>query len=238
MNPLVMLPTYNERENVGLILPQILKVHPRLKVVVVDDSSPDGTAAVVEKLMEEYPERIYLFSRRERGRARAGLAGFRYALDQGADCIIEMDADFSHDPAYLSEFLKEIPYYDIVIGSRYIKGGGASHQCNQFMGFLSRWANRLNRFVLGVKMRDSSGGFKCYRRYVLEKILEHNFISTGYSIGAEILYYAKQYGFTFKEIPIIFHHRERGASKITWKIIFNYPLVVLRLRVFSGRKKR
>jgi len=229
MNPVVMLPTYNERENIALIIPQVLEVDPEIKIVVVDDSSPDDTARVVERLMGDYPDRIYLLSRKKRGRASAGLEGFRYALDKGADCVIEMDADFSHDPGYIPQFLKEIRHYDIIIGSRYIKGG-TSRNCSQLMGFFSRWANRLNRFILGLEMRDSSGGFKCYRRKVLEKILQHDFISTGYSVGAEILYYARRHGFTFKEIPIIFCNRVRGSSKITWKIILSYPLVVLKLK--------
>jgi len=229
VNPVVMIPTYNERENVSLIIPQILAVNPRIRIVIVDDSSPDGTAEVVKRMIERYPERVYLFSRKEKGRTSAGLAGFRYALDIGADYIIEMDADFSHNPQYLPQFLKEIDSYDIIIGSRYIKGG-RSRNCSQIMGFFSRWANRLNRFMLGLEMRDSSGGFKCYRRKVIEKILQHDFISTGYSVGAEILYYAKRYNFTFKEIPIIFQNRTRGSSKITWKIVLGYPLTILRLR--------
>lgn len=230
MKPIVMIPTYNERENISLIIPEILNLSSDIEIVVVDDSSPDGTADEVRKLMADNPDRLYLLLRKEKGRATAGLAGFRYALEKGADCIIEMDADFSHSPKYIPQFIKEIDSYDIVIGSRYIKGGGARN-CSLLMGFLSRWANRLNRFILGLEMRDSSGGFKCYRRRVIEKILQHNFISTGYSIGAEILYYAKKYGFTFKEIPIIFYNRVRGTSKITWRIILGYPLVILKLKL-------
>lgn len=235
VNPIVMLPTYNERQNIAIMIPRILSLNPEIKIVVVDDSSPDGTAEEVRRLMKDNPNRIYLLLRKERGRASAGLAGFRYALAKGADCIIEMDADFSHDPGYLPVFLEQIKYYDIVIGSRYVRGG-ASRKCSQLMGFLSRWANRLNRFILGLEMRDSSGGFKCYRRQVLEQILKNDFISTGYSIGAELLYYAAREGFGFKEIPIIFRNRFRGSSKINWKIILNYPLVVWRLRLSAIRR--
>ncbi len=225
-----MIPTYNERENIERLINEILNVDSNIHILVVDDSSPDGTGEIVDKIASK-SARVHILHRKERGRASAGIAGFKKALELGFDYIIEMDADFSHNPKYISTMLKEIKNSDIVIGSKYLKGGEAK-TVNRSKGsmLISKLANAFNRVVLGLNVSDSSGGYKCYRREVLEAIGLDKIISTGYSIGAELLYRAKKKGFSFKEIPIVFQNRQRGKSKENYKIIISYPLTILRLR--------
>lgn len=230
MRAVVMLPTYNERENIELIVPAILKQGKNLKIVIVDDNSPDGTGKVVDGLAKKYRNKIHVIHRKEKGRGTAGIAGFKYALKTGADCIIEMDADYSHNPDDIPRFLKAIKDYDIVIGSRYIKGGRMVN-CRLIPSLLSRVANNFNSLLFGLKIRDTSGGYKCYRRYVLENIELDNFISTEYSVGIEILFKAIIKGYSFIEIPIIFVNRIRGNAKSNWNIRFNYLFTILRLRL-------
>jgi dolichol-phosphate mannosyltransferase len=229
MKPVVMIPTFNERGNIVKIINAVLAQDERLEVVVVDDDSPDGTGDLVAEHSRQN-KRIKLLSRKdERGRASAGIAGFNYALKNGYDVVIEMDADFSHDPKYIPVFLKEIEDTDVVIGSRYVSGGDTEHKIF-LQNMLSKMSNLFNRVVLGLDVSDSSGGFKCYRREVIESIDLDNFVSTGYSIGAEILYRCMKAGFKMKEVPIIFMPRAAGRSKLNWKIILNYPVAILRLK--------
>jgi dolichol-phosphate mannosyltransferase len=224
-----MVPTYNEAGNIGPLLGEILAQDPRLQVVVVDDDSPDGTGKIVSDLASANP-RIHLLSRKGvRGRASAGNAGFKYALDGGYDVVIEMDADFSHDPKHIPSLLKAVEEADVVIGSRYMPGGGTKTDA-RLQHVLSRLANAFNNAVLGLGVSDSSGGYKCYRRKVLETIDLTNAVSTGYSVGAEILYRSRRAGFRLKEVPIVFRPRASGKSKLNWKIVLGYPLAILRLR--------
>lgn len=230
MKPVVMLPTYNERDNIEDVIADVLGQDARLSVVVVDDESPDGTGDVVAKLAQD-DERVHLVSRKdERGRASAGLAGFRWAIDNGFDVVVEMDADGSHDPKYLSDFLAEIEGFDVVVGSRYLPGGG-SLQDRRIQHHMSRLANVFNNLVLGLDLADSSGGYKCYTAKALKAIGLDGYVSSGYSIGAEILFRCKRAGLRMKEIPIVFRPRASGESKLSWKIILSYPLTILRLRL-------
>ncbi len=232
MKPIVMLPTYNECGNIVPIIKQILSQDERLEIIVVDDNSPDGTDDLVEHMAETEP-RIHLISRKdERGRASAGIRGFKYALENEYDVIIEMDADFSHDPKYIPQLLSEIEDTDVVIGSRYVPGGDTDTKIF-IQHLLSQFSNIFNRVVLGLNVYDSSGGFKCYRRDVIESIDFDNFVSTGYSVGAEMLYRSSVAGFSMKEIPIIFKPRAQGESKLNWKIILKYPIDLLKLRILS-----
>jgi dolichol-phosphate mannosyltransferase len=231
MKAIVMLPTYNEKENIESIVNEILR-NNNVQIVIVDDDSPDGTGQIADKLAEQYSGKIHVIHRNERGRGTAGITGFKYALTQDVGYIFEMDADFSHDPADIPRFLEEIKTYDVVIGSRYIKGG-KSINCLPKNILLSYISNIYNRIILGLKVKDSSGGYKCYRREVLESINLDNYLSKGYCVGPETLFKIKQKKFKMKEIPIIFRNREKGKSKANIKIVIEYPLVVLKLRLKS-----
>jgi dolichol-phosphate mannosyltransferase len=231
MNAMVMLPTYNEKENIESIVEEILK-NNSVQIVIVDDNSPDGTGQIADKMGKQHAGRIRVIHRNERGRGTAGITGFKYALTQDVDCIFEMDADFSHDPADIPRFLEEIRTYDVVIGSRYIKGG-KSINCHFKNILLSHISNIYNRVMLGLKVKDISGGYKCYRKEVLNAINLDNYISEGYCVGPETLFKIKNKKFTMKEIPIIFRNRIKGKSKADIKIIMEYPIVVLKLRLKS-----
>lgn len=231
MKAMVMLPTYNEKENIEGIVDEILK-NNSIQIVIVDDNSPDGTGQIADRLAKQYTGRIHVIHRNERGRGTAGITGFKYALTQDVDCIFEMDADFSHDPADIPKFLEEIKTYDVVIGSRYVKGG-KSMNCHFKNILLSYISNIYNGTILGLKVKDSSGGYKCYRKEVLESINLDNYLSKGYCVGPETLFKIKQKKFTMKEIPIIFRNRAKGISKSNIKIILEYPIVVLKLRLKS-----
>ncbi|MFC2162076.1 polyprenol monophosphomannose synthase [Candidatus Altiarchaeota archaeon] len=230
MKPVVMLPTFNEAGNIRGILADILAQDERLNVIVVDDDSPDGTGDIVNDLKKDEP-RIHLITRvGEKGRASAGIAGFKKAIDDGFDVVIEMDADFSHDPAYIPVFLEHITGTDVVVGSRYAEGGDTEHKIF-IQNNLSRLSNIYNKILLGLDVHDSSGGYKCYTRKALEAIDLDGFISTGYSVGAELLYRMRKAGFSMKEVPIVFKPRASGESKLNWNIILKYPIDVLKLRL-------
>ena len=233
MRAAVVIPTYNERENVTEIIRQVLKMDPGLTVVIVDDDSPDGTGDLADQMVKQYPGMVKVIHRKgERGRASAGVAGFKRALEDGFDCVIEMDADGSHDPREIPNFLYLINEYDVVIGSRYVEGG-RSVNCAPASILLSRVANAFNRLVLGLNVEDTSGGFKCYRRRVLEAIGLDDIVSWGYTIGPELLYKCMKKGFTMKEIPISFMNRMKGKSKASLRVVLEYPISVLRIRLRS-----
>lgn len=219
-----MLPTYNEIDNVKDVVPGILSQHPDIKIVAVDDNSPDGTGQLLDELALQFPERIHVLHRHERGRGTAGVAGFNKALELGAEYIIEMDADGSHDPKYINDLLKVVSDegFDIAIGSRYISEGGIENR-NWWRNITSDIANFYNRLFLSLRnIRDTSGGYKCYKRKVLDAIDMDTFVSKGYSIGAEILHRAHQKGFKMKEIPIVFYNRNKGKSKAGMAEYFYY----------------
>lgn len=227
MKAIVMLPTYNEKDNIEVMVGQILEIGD-MNIVIVDDESPDGTGEIADKLATQNPKRIHVIHRQERGRGTAGIAGFKYALTQDVDCIIEMDADLSHDPKYIHQFLEKIRECDVVIGSRLIKGGSAARTPTRKI--ISNTANLFTRLVLGWHIRDWVGGYKCYRKKALGSLDFEKFYSTGYSIGMETLYRLKKEGFTFIEIPIEFTDKRTGASKFSSKEIFRYMIVVMKLR--------
>jgi dolichol-phosphate mannosyltransferase len=226
----VIVPTYNERDNIGALLPRILE-QPRFRVLVVDDGSPDGTAAVVEQHMVE-DQRVGLLRRPgKQGLGTAYVAGFRRALAEGAEFIFEMDADFSHDPSYLPALLEAAESrYDLVIGSRYVLGGGTTD-----WGFarqlISRGGNLYARAVLGLPVMDATGGFRCYRRSVLETIDLGGIKSNGYSFQIEMAYRVSCAGFRVGEVPIIFPDRRVGHSKMSRRIVLEALVTVWRLRL-------
>ena len=227
MKAMVMLPTYNEKDNIESMVGQILAVDD-VGIVIVDDSSPDGTGRIADRLAEQNPGRIHVIHRTERGRGTAGIAGFRYALEQDVDCIMEMDADLSHDPKYIPQFLEKIQDCDVVIGSRLVKGGKSIR--TPLRKVVSNGANLYSRMVLGWRIKDWCGGYKCYRRTALASLDFDRFYSTGYSIGMETLYRLTKKGFRCVEIPIEFTDKRTGASKFSTREIVRYMITALRLR--------
>ena len=228
-NCTVVIPTYNERENIGALLPRVLE-QPRFRVLVVDDNSPDGTAAVVANLARDEP-RVGLLSRPgKQGLGTAYLAGFRRALDEGAEFVFEMDADFSHDPSYLPALLAAAETcYDLVLGSRYVRDGGTVNW-GVIRQMISRGGNIYARAILGLPVMDATGGFRCYRRRALEALDLGAIHSNGYSFQIEMLYRVMQAGGTIGEVPIIFPDRRVGQSKMSRRIVLEALLTVWRLR--------
>ena len=225
----VVIPTYNERENISALIPRVLEL-PRFRVLVVDDNSPDGTAAVVGVITREQP-RVGLLSRPgKQGLGTAYIAGFRRALAEGAEFIFEMDADFSHDPSYLPALLAAAQTrYDLVLGSRYVPGGGTVNW-GLLRQLISRGGNIYARAILGLPVMDATGGFRCYRRRVLEAIDLEAIHSNGYSFQIELVYRTLRAGFQIGEVPIIFPDRRVGQSKMSRRIVLEALLTVWRLR--------
>lgn len=225
----VVIPTYNEYENIGEIVPRIL-AYPRFRVLVVDDNSPDGTGTLVQQMAQNEP-RLSLLSRPGKlGLGTAYLAGFRRALDGGASFIFEMDADFSHEPHYLPTLLQTAEQgYDLVLGSRYVAGGGTT-DWGFFRQFISRGGNLYASTILGMPIADSTGGFRCYRRKVLETLNLGAVRSNGYSFQIEMVYRTLRAGFRVKETPIIFPDRRVGKSKMSRRIVIEALITVWKLR--------
>jgi len=226
---LVIIPTYNESENIQSIIPTVLAQDSRINVLVVDDNSPDGTASRVRELTST-ESRIHLLERdRKMGLGTAYVAGFKYAIQNGFDFVFEMDADFSHDPATLPTFLKVIEEYDLVLGSRYIKGVNVINWPMKRL-LLSYFANVYTRVVTGLPVNDSTGGFKCFRIEVLKAINLDAVRSNGYAFQIEMSFKAWKKGFRIHEIPIIFTDRRVGVSKMSKKIVHEAVTMVWSLR--------
>jgi dolichol-phosphate mannosyltransferase len=227
---LVVIPTYNERENIPLLLPRVLE-YPELSVLVVDDGSPDGTGDFV---VAELPsnERVHLLRRAgKQGLGTAYVAGFRYALERGADYVFEMDADFSHAPRYLPDLLHAAETaYDLVIGSRYVPGGGTT-DWGLARQLISRGGNIYARLILGLPLSDMTGGYRCYRRTALEAINLDRIRSNGYSFQIEMAYRVHQAGLRIGEVPIMFPDRRVGASKMSKNIVWEALANVVKLRL-------
>lgn len=225
----VIIPTYNEHETIGALVAQVLH-YPRFRVLVVDDNSPDGTGALITSLQQHEP-RLGLLSRPGKlGLGTAYLAGFRRALAEGAQYIFEMDADFSHDPAYLPHLLQAAEQrYDLVIGSRYVPGGGTT-DWGLVRRLISRGGNLYAGIILGLPVVDSTGGFRCYRRRVLEQLELDAVRSNGYSFQIEMVYRTLRAGFRVGETPIIFPDRRVGKSKMSRRIVLEALINVWRLR--------
>ncbi|MCU0611936.1 MAG: polyprenol monophosphomannose synthase [Candidatus Eisenbacteria bacterium] len=226
---IVIVPTYNERDNVERLLPAILGEAPELHLLVVDDSSPDGTADAVRVLQLSH-DRIRLLVRPTKaGLGTAYVTAFKYALGEGFDRVVTMDGDFSHDPSYLPEMLRRLDRHDVVIGSRYVPGGGTLNW-GLDRRLLSGCGNLYARLVLGVPIRDCSAGYVGYRRRVLDAIPLDAVHSEGYSFLMEMKYWAYHLGFDLGEMPIVFAERSRGRSKISRAILIEALWVVWRLR--------
>jgi dolichol-phosphate mannosyltransferase len=232
MEKLIIIPTYNERENIGPLLDQLLALPYDLHVLVVDDASPDGTATVVAEHMSREP-RVHILNRPGKmGLGSAYRDGFRYALDHGAEYIFEMDADFSHDPNAIGEFLAAARDADVVLGSRYIDGVRVVNwPLNRLI--LSRSANVYTRLITGLPVHDATGGFKCFRRRALEGIRLDRVRSDGYAFQIEVSFKCWKRGFRIREIPIVFVDRRAGVSKMNRRIIWEAAGMVWRLRLMS-----
>ena len=229
---LVIIPTYNESENIERIIKDVFHHVPDIHILVVDDNSPDGTAQLVKELQKEYPA-VHLLQREKKdGLGQAYLAGFKFALQKGYEYIFEMDADFSHDPKEIPNFLKAIDEADMVLGSRYIRGVNVVNWPLQRL-LLSYFANMYTRFVTGMPVQDATGGYKCIRREVLEAIDFDRIHSSGYAFQIELTFKAWRKGFRIKEIPIIFVDRVYGQSKLSRKIMWEAMFLVWKLRISS-----
>jgi dolichol-phosphate mannosyltransferase len=229
MDKLVIVPTYNERDNVEPLLAKVLSLPEGFDVLIVDDNSPDGTAEVV-KTWQAKSDRVHLLQRPGKmGLGSAYRDGFKYALANGAEYIFEMDADFSHDPGVLGEFLKAIGDVDIVLGSRYLHGVTVVNWPLSRL-ILSYSANMYTRIITGLPLADATGGFKCFRRRALEGISLDKVKSEGYSFQIEMSYRCWRRGFRIKEIPILFTDRQVGVSKMSRRIIWEAAGMVWRLR--------
>ncbi len=234
---LIIIPTYNEAENISRIVPEILAQDPSFHVLVVDDSSPDGTSAAVRRLMES-DDRVHLLERAaKQGLGTAYVAGFKYALANGYDFVFEMDADFSHDPKDLRRLHQMAQQYDLVIGSRYVSGVNVVNWPMRRL-ILSYSANLYTRIVTGLPVKDATAGFKCYRRAVLQSMNLDAIRSNGYSFQIETNFIAWRNGFRLHEIPIIFVDRRVGVSKMSKHIVYEAAFMVWKLKVrslFRGR---
>ena len=233
--PWLILPTYNEAENVEPIVRAAGEVLAHAspdgyQVLVVDDGSPDGTGAIADRLAQECDWVEVLHRSSKNGIGPAYLAGFRHALDHGAACVMEMDSDFSHDPADLARLLEAVRAgADLALGSRYVPGGGVS-DWGLLRRLISEGGSAYARLVLGLPIRDLTGGFKCFRREVLEAIHFDGVRSRGYAFQVELTYRAVRAGFRVVEIPITFRDRQRGQSKMSWRIALEAAVLVPRLR--------
>jgi dolichol-phosphate mannosyltransferase len=230
LKTVVVIPTYNEADNIGRIVPAVLERDPDISVLVVDDNSPDGTAAIV-KALPGFGDRIKILERPGKaGLGAAYIAGFQWILaNTDAEVIFEMDADFSHDPVALDEFLEEIKTHDVVLGSRYLYGVTVVNWPLRRV-ILSVGANIYARVVTGMSIKDSTGGFKCFRRKVLEALPLPRIKSDGYSFQIEMNYHCWKRGYSIKEIPIMFVDRQVGISKMSKKIIWEAMWMVWALR--------
>ena len=230
MNTLVISPTYNEKKNIGELIDKIFKLNYSLHLLIIDDNSPDGTADIVKKAME-YNKNIHLIERESKlGLGTAYCKGFEYALQNGYERIVQMDADLSHNPDDVLRLLKSAETYDLVIGSRYNDGVNVNNWPMSRL-LLSYFANWYARFITQVPIMDLTGGFKCFRKDVLEAIDLNNIRSEGYSFQIEMNYLAYNKGFKLIEIPIVFTDRTVGESKMNKHIIYEAVFIVWRLKI-------
>src|SRR5437667_696171 len=229
MRTLIIIPTYNEIDNLTPLLKEIFSYAPETDILIVDDNSPDGTGKLADKFHQEN-EHVHVLHRAGKlGLGTAYIEGFKYAIEHAYDVAFEMDADFSHDPRYLPDFLKAIENADLVIGSRYIPGGDTPN-CTMLRRFISGGGNIFARFMLGIPVHDCTAGYRCYRREVLESIGLDTIQAQGYAFQVELAYRTTRQGFKVVETPIVFMDRRVGKSKMSHTIFLEGFLWVLRTR--------
>jgi dolichol-phosphate mannosyltransferase len=224
----IIIPTYNERENIGPLVKEILNLGLDSQVIIVDDNSPDGTGELADELADQHPGVRVIHRPGKLGLGTAHIAGMKAALSDDVALIVTMDADFSHHPRYVPDMLAALKRFDVVIGSRYVPGGGTLY-CTAPRKALSRGANLFARTVLSLHAGDSTAGFRAYRRAVLESIALDEIVSDGYSFLIEMLYRCQRQGWRVGEVPIVFENRQRGASKISRTEILKAMQTVVRL---------
>ena len=232
-NVMVVVPTYNEADNLPTLIGELLALDlSQLKILVVDDNSPDGTGQVADDLVQIHPDRVHVIHREGRlGLGTAYISGFGYAIDLGVDYIVQMDADFSHSPSYIPQFLEQIEGYDLVVGSRYVSGGSLDERWGFGRYFLSWWANSVyTRMILGLKVKDATAGFKCWRRSTLEGIGLHRVNSNGYVFQVEMAFLTEKLGYRFLELPIYFEDRRIGRSKMSMPVKIEAALRTWQIR--------
>ena len=233
MKTLIIIPTYNEIDNLRPLLTQIFSYAPETDILIVDDNSPDGTGKLADKIRIENPQVNVLHRPGKQGLGTAYIAGFKYAIEYGYDAAFEMDADFSHDPRYLPDFLEAIENADLVIGSRYIPGGDTPNW-SMLRRLISGGGNIFARLVLGIPVYDCTAGYRCYRREVIESIDLGTIQSQGYAFQVELAYRVMQKGFKIVETPIVFMDRRFGKSKMSRRIVIEGFTYVLKTR-FSNQ---
>ncbi len=236
---LVLIPTYNEKENIESIIRAVFALEGNFHILVIDDGSPDGTAAIVKKMMQEFPDRLFILERAGKlGLGTAYITGFKWALEHGYDYIFEMDADFSHNPEDLPRLYNACANEgaDVAIGSRYVSGVNV---VNWPMGrvLMSYFASKYVRFITGLKIADTTAGFKCYKREVLDTIELDKIRFKGYAFQIEMKFTAHQCGFTLKEVPIIFINRRLGTSKMSGGIFGEAFSGVINMKLKSFTRK-
>ena len=226
---LVIIPTYNEIENIERLIRNIFSLQREFDVLVIDDNSPDHTALVVKSLTEKFPDRLFLKQRKGKmGLGTAYINGFKWALNKDYEFIFEMDADFSHNPRYIPAMVEMSKNKHVVIGSRYVPGGGQAN-CSWKRVMLSKGANLVAKILLGLKAKDTTAGFRLYRREVLESIPLDQIFSSGYSFLVEMLFMCQRRGWQIGEVPIIFEDRRAGTTKISKNEVFKAQYTVFRL---------
>ena len=237
----VIVPTYNEADNIDDLVSQLLDLPVNLGVVIVDDNSPDGTGQLADAWAEKYPQRVHVVHRPGKmGLGTAYIAGYKKALGIGAMRIMTMDADFSHNPRYIPDMIELSKDKHVVIGSRYVPGGGAKN-CTWRRVLLSKGANFVARSALGLKANDATAGFRLYRREVLESIPLDEIFSSGYSFLVEMLFLCQRRGWQIGEVPIIFEDRRKGTTKISRQEVYKAQYTIFRLflrRIRGGEPRR
>jgi dolichol-phosphate mannosyltransferase len=240
MRSVVIVPTYNERDNIEILLTDLLSLPVNVSVINVDDNSPDGTGQVSDEWAARHPDRVQVIHRAGKlGLGTAYVAGFKCAIETGFDRIMTMDADFSHHPRYIPSMLDLSRECDLVIGSRYVPGGGTLN-CTWKRKLLSQGANSFAKLMLGLTAKDCTAGFRCYRREVLQSIDLDGILSNGYSFLIEMIYHVQGRGYSIGEVPIIFEDRRRGTSKISKNEVFKALRTVqhLSMQRFAGKLRR
>lgn len=228
----IIIPTYNEKDNIKKLICQIFDSNiPDLNILIIDDNSPDGTGEIIKDLIKKHQNRLHLIQRNGKlGMGSAYIAGFKYALSENADLIFEMDADFSHDPKYIPDFIKQTNFgFDVVLGSRRIKNGGVIGW-NWTRKLMSAGAMSFSRIILKLKTKDVTTGYRCYKKEVLLKVDLDKIKSNGYAFQEEMIYLCEKKEFKIKEIPIIFKDRKLGKSKLGHKDIVEFFKTVIKLK--------
>jgi len=229
---MVLIPTYNEKDTIQSIINQIFSQNPYFFVTIIDDNSSDGTGQIAEGLKEVFKNLHAIHRKGKLGLGTAYIEGFRYALAQGMDFVIQMDADFSHDPKYLKDFLNETDNYDVLIGSRYVNGVRVDNWPFKRL-LLSKFANIYVKLVTGMPLEDATSGFKCIKIEAIKALNLNKIMSNGYAFQIEVVFKLFRKGFKIKELPIVFYEREQGRSKMSKRIVFEAVWKVFWLKFSS-----